>query len=101
MNHTNRQRPRICNRPWIEQATRIDLGCFPMIQRMVSNGLAIDRDALSDLSRFLDRDMERINRETESLLGRRVHLGSADQVCDLLFVTPIPAGGLQVHQNQY
>lgn len=95
------RRPIICNRPWPSQVCAIDNGAASMIQTMMRNGLAVNRDGLADLGRFLDRDCQRLSDQAAEMLNREVNLGSADQIAELLFMTPRELGGLEVHKYAY
>lgn len=75
----------IANAPSYHNISRIDNGCAPMILRMMQNGICVDRDALSDLSKFLASECTRIEGEIEALVGRPINPGSHPQVRQLLF----------------
>jgi DNA polymerase I len=77
--------PRITNLPSPANVTLIDNGCIPMIARMMRTGICVNRDALADLSRYLDAECRRIEDEIEATVGQRVNPGSHPQIRRLLF----------------
>ena len=79
--------PRILNAPSPANIALIDNGAIPMISRMMQNGIAVNRDALSDLSRTLAADCLRIEQEIADCVGERVSPSSPPQVAALLFRT--------------
>lgn len=93
--------PRILNRPSSANVALIDNGAIPMIARMMRNGIAVNRDALSDLSRTLAVECTRIEQEIYDCVGERVNPGSPPQVAALLFrklkVQNLLASRRQVH----
>jgi DNA polymerase-1 len=76
---------RVLNRASPRNVARLDNNAVPSCVRMMRNGIAVDRDALSDLVRFLDSEDKRLVESIADSTGFRINPGSSDQVAQLLF----------------
>jgi DNA polymerase I len=77
--------PRILNAPSPANIALIDNGCIPMLARMQSTGVCVNRDALWDLHKYFESEAARLTDAVEASSGYRINVGSPDQVADLLF----------------
>lgn len=71
--------------PNLDNVERIDMGCVPMVTRMMATGLQVDISHFERMAKTLTEDMDRITEEVHTLTGRYINLSSGDQVADLLF----------------
>lgn len=76
---------RITDTPSPRNIERIDCASLGMVIRMQATGCTVDRDALSDLSRYLTAECRKIEGEIEGMIGHPVNPGSHPQVRELLF----------------
>ena len=63
----------------------IDLPLVPVLARMESAGVAIDRGALATMSSRLESDIQKMCREIWGLAGCEFNIGSPKQLSDVLF----------------
>lgn len=76
-----------CESPDLENISRIDHGCLPMVTAMMARGMRVDLSHFAAMERQLTEDMERVTAAVHTLTGHWVNLGSGDQVSTLLFKT--------------
>jgi DNA polymerase-1 len=71
----------------------LELPLVPILGRMETLGVAVNRDELRGLSARLAERVAAVEEEAHALVGRRFNLGSPKQLQDLLFVElELPAG---------
>lgn len=76
---------RIVNRPDLENVMRLDRGPFRMIGQMERNGMRISPPHLRMVHARCTDEMETLAAKVEQQTGKRINLGSGDQLADLLF----------------
>lgn len=69
----------------MEQVCAIDHGVIPMVERMQSNGLLVDKEWMQYLDQRLTEQMEGVRDEIEKMVGVRINPGSSKQTAALLF----------------
>ena len=63
----------------------VELPLIPVLARMESVGIALDRDALAELDREFRAEIERLEREIYADVGHEFNLGSPKQLEQVLF----------------
>ena len=76
---------RVIDQPCPINVRRLDMGIMPMVLRMQSNGIGIDKGHLQKLGKFLGEECERLTDQVADMTGFRINLASGDQIEDLLF----------------
>ena len=69
----------------MDNVRRLDLGAIPLVLRMQSNGMNIDKSHFARMSPWLRMKCDQITQQVEDLTGYRINIGSPDQVEALLF----------------
>jgi uracil-DNA glycosylase family 4 len=69
----------------LEQVSEIDHAIVPMVERMQSNGMAVDIGYFNQLSREFDEGMEQIVQDIEDLTGTRINPNSPPETVMLLY----------------
>lgn len=69
----------------LQRALAIDEAVVPMIVRMMSNGMLVDRDHLATLNYAFDDALADLEYRCHQLVGRRFLLTSGDQVAEVLY----------------
>lgn len=64
---------------------RIELPLMPVLEEMEFNGIKLDVDFLSEMSKELDRDLQRIEKACYKLAGGEFNLNSPKQLSHILF----------------
>jgi DNA polymerase-1 len=81
-------------RPVLEQELReqnlwplyeIEVALVPVLARMEQTGVAVDTDALREMSRGLEAQIAKLEREAYDCVGREFNLGSPQQLSQVLF----------------
>lgn len=76
---------RIVNRPDLENVMRLDRSVMTMASAMERHGLKIDPGHITRLHTQLTQEMESLEAKVADLTGKRVNIGSGDQLASLLF----------------
>lgn len=73
------------DRPNLDNIAKVDLGAIGMIRQFQSNGLRIDRKHFEDYSKWLNGECEMLSDIVSTHVGKRLNIGSPEQVADLIF----------------
>jgi DNA polymerase-1 len=65
--------------------SEIEMPLVPVLARMEEAGVAVDTDALREMSRDLGKQIERLEREAYDSVGHEFNLGSPQQLSKVLF----------------
>jgi DNA polymerase-1 len=74
----------------------IDLPLAPVLARMESNGISIAPEALAEMSKRLELEIERLTQAIHTLAGKPFNINSPQQLAKVLFEDlqlPVPARG--------
>ncbi|MGH9879840.1 MAG: DNA polymerase I [Pyrinomonadaceae bacterium] len=72
--------------------SEVELPLAPLLYRMEQSGLKVDRSVLSELSRYLGQELERLTAGIYELAGREFNIGSPKQVGEVLSELSITSG---------
>jgi DNA polymerase-1 len=76
---------RIVDQPSPANVRVMDLKAMPMVLRMQSNGILINKPYFNEFSKYLAGECERLTDKVQSVSGHRINPGSPDQIHELLF----------------
>ncbi len=65
--------------------SKIEMPLVPVLARMEEAGVAVDTDALREMSRNLGKQIERLEREAYDSVGHEFNMGSPQQLSQVLF----------------
>jgi len=63
----------------------MEIPLVPVLSAMETEGIRVDKDALKELSRDLEKDILTVDQEIQALAGTRFNISSPKQVGDILF----------------
>jgi DNA polymerase-1 len=81
----NKFEPMLHNTSTNELFEEIEVPLIPVLAAMEAEGIALDKNALNELSLALEKDIQAVEREIQQLAGTPFNVSSPKQVGDILF----------------
>jgi DNA polymerase-1 len=81
----NKFEPMLHNTSTKELFEEIEVPLIPVLAAMEAEGIALDKNALSELSLALEKDIQAVEMEIQQLAGTSFNVSSPKQVGDILF----------------